>query len=84
MTSIGDSAFSSCSNLTTVTIESDDIYIDATGTDYNHAGDLLRYATTVRVLTTIVDTCDNSYLENTSKFTTSDESGKYTVFTKVS
>ena len=81
--SIGIWAFSSCSNLATVTIESDDIYIDATGTDYNHAGYLLANATTVRVLTTIVDTCDNSYLENTSNFETSLD-GEYTVFTKVS
>ena len=65
-----------------VTIESDDIYKVATGTYSNHAGYLLQYATTVRVLTTIVDTCYNRYLENEANFTTSEE-GEYTVFTKV-
>ena len=80
--SIGSDAFQNCTSLATVTIESDDIYKVATGTYSNHAGYLLQYATTVRVLTTIVDTCYNSYLENTSNFTTSVE-GEYTVFTKV-
>ena len=80
--SIGDSAFQSCSNLTTVTIESDDVYKVATST-YS-AGNLLQYATTVRVLTTIVDTWYNRYLENEANFTTStSDDGKYTVFTKV-
>ena len=82
LTSIGSDAFQNCTSLATVTIESDDIYKVATGTYSNHAGYLLQYATTVRVLTTIVDTCYNSYLENTSNFTTSVE-GEYTVFTKV-
>ena len=82
ITSIGDSAFQSCSSLATVTIESEDIYKVATGTKYNHAGYLLQNATTVRVLTTIVDTCYNSYLEDTANFTTSVD-GEYTVFTKV-
>lgn len=82
LTSIGSNAFSNCSNLATVTIESDDIYKVATGTEYNHAVDLLQYATTVRVLTSIVKANDNSYLEDTANFTTSEE-GEYTVFTKV-
>ena len=81
LTSIGSNAFSNCSNLATVTIESDDIYKVATGTEYNHAVDLLQYATTVRVLTTIVNTYDNGYLENEANFSTSPD-GEYTVFSK--
>lgn len=79
---IGDRAFNYCDNLNTITIESEDIYKIAIGVDEINAGGLLANATTVRVLTTIVDTCDNSYLENTSNFMTSDD-GEYTVFTKV-
>ena len=82
ITSIGDSAFRNCSSLATVTIESDDIYKVATGTEYNHAGYLLQNATTVRVLTRIVNTWYNRYLENEANFTTREE-GEYTVFTKV-
>ena len=82
VTSIGSNAFQICTSLTEITIESDDIYIDATGTKYNHAGYLLQKATTVRVLTTIVNTYDNDYLENTSNFSTSPDD-KYTVFTKL-
>ena len=81
VTTIGNYAFFNCTNLTSVTIEGDDIYKIATSS--SSAGDLLANATTVKVLTTIVNTCDNSYLENTSKFTTSVD-GEYTVFTKVS
>ena len=75
--SIGDYAFSGCTSLTNVTIESEDIYKVAT----SPVG-LLQYATTVRVPTTIVNTCDNSYLENVANYTTSVD-GEYTVFTKV-
>ena len=81
VTSIGNYAFYDCDNLTSVTIESDDIYKVALGTNYNQAGYLLAKAMTVKVLKTIVDTCDNSYLENSSNFTTSTD-GEYTVFTK--
>ena len=80
---IGDWAFSNCSSLTSVTIESEDIYRVATGINYNHAGNLLYNATTVKVLTSIVEANDNSYLEDTANFTTSVD-GEYTVFTKVS
>ena len=83
MTIIGDYAFFSCGNLTTVVIESDDVYKAANGINYNKAGYLLDHATTVKVLTSIVNSCDNSYLENEENFTTSIE-GEYTVFTKVS
>ena len=80
VTSIGYYAFYHCESLTEITIESDDIYKDATSA--TSAGNLLQKATTVRVLTTIVNTYDNSYLENTSNFSTSKD-GEYTVFTKV-
>ncbi len=79
VTSIGDLAFDDCASLTSVTIESDDIYKIATSS--SSAGKLLANAMTVKVLKTIVDTCDNSYLENSSNFTTSTD-GEYTVFTK--
>ena len=80
VTSIGDFAFLGCSKLITVVIESDNIYKVVTST--NSAGYLLSSATTVRVLTSIVETNDNSYLENEANFTTSIE-GEYTVFSKV-
>ena len=79
VTSISSSAFDGCTKLTSVTIESDDIYKIATSS--SSAGNLLANAMTVKVLKTIVDTCENSYLENSSNFTTSKE-GEYTVFTK--
>ena len=83
VTSIGNSVFLDCTNLTSVTIESDDIYMNSGNDVWNDAGGLLRYATTVKVRTTIVENYDNAHLENTSNFTTSTE-GVYTVFTKVS
>ena len=83
VTSIGSQAFVYCFNLTSVTIESDDIYREATSAGRGYVGDLLGNRTTVKVLTSIVETNDNDYLENTSYFTASQE-GEYTVFTKVS
>ena len=82
VTSIGNDAFDGCTSLTSVIIESDDIYNAAIGTNtWSHAGGLLTKATTVKVLTSIVNENENSYLENSSNFTTSKE-GEYTVFTK--
>ena len=81
VTEIGYCAFDDCDSLTSVTIESDDIYKIATSS--SSVDFLLENATTVKVLKTIVDTCDNDYFENTSYFTASQE-GEYTVFTKVS
>ena len=82
VTSIGNDAFYGCDNLTSVTIESDDIYNAAIGTNtWSHAGGLLANAMTVKVLTSIVNENENSYLENSSNFTTSTD-GEYTVFTK--
>ena len=82
VTSIGYGAFSGCNNLTSVTVESDDIYNSGLGTDWGHAGGLLANASTVKVLKSIVNVNDNSYLENISNFTTSEED-EYIVFTKV-
>ena len=80
VTSIRDDTFYNCTSLTSITIESDDIYEDATNAF--SAGYLLQKATTVRVLTTIVNTYDNGYLENEANFSTRPD-GEYTVFTKV-
>ena len=82
VTSIGSYAFQYCTSLTEITIKSDNIYRAAVGTSYNHAGCLLQKATTVRVLTTIVNDYDNSYLENEENFSTRSD-GEYTVFTKL-
>ena len=85
VTSIGSSAFDDCTSLISVTIESDDIYNAAIGTDiWRHAGGLLTNATTVKVLKTIVDKegNTNSYLNDTSNFTKTDE-GDYYIYTKV-
>ena len=80
VTSIGVDAFYVCTSLTEITIESDDVYKVATSA--TSAGYLLQYATTVKVLTSIVNENDNSYLENSSNFSTRPD-GEYTVFTKV-
>ena len=77
---IGYAAFNYHAILTSVTIESDDIYKVATST--SSAGYLLQYAKTVKVLKTI-DDGSNSYLSSTGGFTldsTSDE--KYNIYTK--
>ena len=76
---LGRYAFSGCDNLAEVTINSAKIYQIANA--YNISL-LLSNADTVRVLTKIVEENDNSYLENTSNFSTSPD-GEYTVFTKV-
>ena len=80
VTSIALSAFISCTNLTNVTIESNYAYKTATNT--TDCGMLLRYATTVRVLTSCIGTSTNTYLNDTSKFTKTTD-GLYTVYTKV-
>ena len=71
VTSIGETmTFSGCSSLTTVTIESETIYNNATSsTAY---GDLLRYATTIRVLADFVSD-SHSYINTTNFLYTSDE-----------
>ena len=81
VTQIGEYAFSGCSNLTSVVIESDDIYKAANETDYNQIGYLLEYATTVKVLKKI-DDGSNTYLSST--FSVDKESDeKYNIYTKL-
>ena len=80
VTSIGSGAFSLTFDLETVIIESNYVYKTATST--TACGNLLRYATVVRVLTSCIREDTNSYLENTSNFTKSID-GEYTVYTKV-
>ncbi len=70
VTSIVSNVFSSCSNLTTVTIESETVYNSATST--SACGYLLRYATTVRVLTDFVSD-SHSYINTTNFPYTSDK-----------
>ena len=79
LTSIGYLAFWCSGDLSTIVIESEDIYKLATS--QSSAGYLLQNATKIKVPKSIVDNCDNDYLENTSKFTASEE-GDYIVFTK--
>ena len=80
VTSIGSGAFSLTSDLETVIIESNYVYKTATST--TACGNLLRYATVVRVLTSCIGEDTNSYLENSANFTKSID-GDYTVYTKV-
>ena len=81
VTSIGGSAFFNCTSLTTVIIDSREIYIAATS--QWACGNLLGNSstTTVRVLKSIVDGgAVNSYI--TSNFTNTSEDGNYYVYTK--
>ena len=83
---IGSSAFymptSTTSKLSTVTIESEDIYKVATSTSTGSAGGLLANATTIRVLKTIVDDSNNTndYLNSNQFERTVD--GDYYVYTE--
>ncbi len=65
---IRDAAFNNCKSLTTVTIESSNIYNVATSV--NNAGYLLKYATTINVLASI-DDGTNAFLSNTENYTKS-------------
>ena len=80
--SIGNWAFSDCSKLSTVVIESDDIYNTSTGSSAN--GGLLYYATTIKVLKTIVDDPNNTndYLNSTQFERTVDVDSDYYVYTE--
>ncbi len=80
VTSIGNLAFGYTFDLETVIIESNYAYKTATST--TACGNLLRYATVVRVLTSCIGTDTNSYLENTANFTKTTD-GEYTVYTKI-
>ena len=90
VTSIGSYAFDGCSSLNEVTVESDDIYLDLTSQSV--CGYLISYITstgeTVKVLKSMVDSVDpdftnNTYLNNSSRFTRSvSEDGRYYVYTR--
>ncbi len=86
VTSIGTNAFYDCTNLAEVTIESSTIYEELTSTSSTAGGRMLSYATTIKVLASIVDECENEYLNNSSNYTrtegTGDDAGYY-IFTKV-
>ena len=82
--SIGSYAFSGCTSLTEVIIHSEYVYNHLTSTI--SCGYLGYYATTIKVLKTIVDNEDNSntYLNDTSNFTVAEsEDGIYYIYTKV-
>ena len=88
VTDVGYSAFYECDSLATVAIDSANIYVAANGTGYDNAGNLLKNATTVYVLKTIVDNPDNenSYLNDTDIFEKTDGEGDwadYYAYTRV-
>ena len=89
VTTIGFSAFSHCSSLKDVTVERDDIYLALTS--QSACGDLIYSVNatgdTVKVLKSVVDNFDpdftkNTYLNNRSRFTRSEE-GDYYVYTHI-
>ena len=82
LTSIGSNAFYGCRGLTEGIIDSQDIYEDATST--SACGCLLSYPTTVKVLTSLVDAGENSYITtNFPNVSTEVIDGKnYTVYSE--
>ena len=80
VTSIEGGAFISCSTLTTVVIDSAYAYTNAIS--INACGNLLRYARTVKVLTSLVEAGTNSYLTNTANFPYTWTEGDYTVYSR--
>ena len=82
VTSIGDGAFWGCSSLTTVTIDSAEIYNDLTSN--TSCGSLIKNAETIKVLKSVVDKPENTntYLNNESNYTKTEE-GDYYVYTVV-
>ncbi len=83
VTSIGDYVFWDCT-ISEVTIESSSVYEELTSS--GSCGRLIRNATTIKVLASIVDECENEYLNTESNYTrtegTGDNAGYY-IFTKV-
>ncbi len=80
--SIGSSTFRSCTNLTEVVIESEYVY-DNLSSETSSCGYLGEYATTIKVLATIVENnSSNTYLNNDENFTKSQD-GEYYVYEKV-
>ena len=82
VTSIGNFAFYNCTNLASVEIKSEYVYKNVTS--QSDCGYILQNAQTVKVLKTIVDKegNTNSYLNDTSNFTKTEE-GDYYIYTKV-
>ncbi len=90
VTNIGFRAFNSCSKLTEVTIESEYVYTEATSR--SACEELLNYAKTIRVLTSLIPTDPDDYAENGHAYinktnfptiTTESINGKdYTVYKK--
>ena len=90
VTSIGVDSFANCFSLNDVTVESDDIYLDLTR--QSAWGYLIYYVDAtgemVKVLKSVVDSVDpdftnNTYLNNSSRFTRSvSEDGRYYVYTR--
>ena len=82
VTSIGQWAFDGCSNLTTVTIDSAAVYKNLTSK--TSCGYLIENAETIKVLKSVVDNPENTntYLNNESNFTKTEE-GEYYVYTVV-
>ena len=82
LTDIGSNAFDSCSSLTEVIIDSEYVYTNATST--SACGDLFNNTsiTTVKVLTSLVEAGENSYITtNFPSVTTEAIDGKnYTVY----
>lgn len=83
---IENSAFEGCTNLTTVTIDSKTIYTKLTS--ISAVEGLIEYATTINVLSSLVNTNTNEYLNDSANYTksetTTDINGQaYYTFTKV-
>lgn len=77
VTSIENYTFERCNSLTNVIIESVEIYEKAKS-KYYAAGNLLEYATTIKVLKTIVDDPNNTntYLNDETKFAKTEGTGE--------
>ena len=84
LTSIGNQAFDGCNNLTEVIIDSPDIYKDATST--SACGRLFNNTsiTTVKVLTSLVEAGENSYISTNFPNVSNEPIGEknYTVYSK--
>ncbi len=83
VSNIGDYAFYHCTELTAITIDSPDIYTKLTST--TACGSMLSYIGSgdkVYVLTSVVNSNTNTYINSTSWYSSKTISGDYTVFTK--
>ena len=81
VTSIGANTFLYCINLKEVIIESKSIYDVADGTESYNAGNLMRYAKTIRVLKTIDDSTNTFLTNNYEKIDGSGEYEDYNIYT---